>query len=93
MLISSTADVFQYISNGPDINFDKVLSSHDTVRQFLREATGEADLELGKIEWATAYTYVLSFMLIFAKSLILHSVNVRMATTFGSRRAFLVGGL
>lgn len=74
MLVSSTADVFQYISNGPDINFDKVLSSHDTVRQFLREATGEADLELGKIEWATAYT-----------------VNVRMATTFGSRRAFLVG--
>lgn len=74
MLLSSTADMFQYIGNGPDIDFNKVLSSHDTVRQFIREATGEKELELGKVEWATAYT-----------------VNVRMATTFGSGRVFLVG--
>lgn len=92
MLLPSTADIFQYIGNGPDIDFNKVLSSHDTVRQFIREATGEKELELGKVEWATAYTYVLSFVPIFSNRLIIRSVNVRMATTFGSGRVFLVGG-
>ena len=87
-------DVYNFVLGGPDIDYNKILTSSEEFAKNFYSLTKRTDILFGDFIWVSKYrSEPLDFViLILALTLFVIRPNIRMVDTLGVGRVFIAGG-
>ena len=87
-------DVYSFILGGPNIDFNKILSSSEEFAKVFYSLTKRTDILFGDFIWVSKYRSLSYVISLFALIIFVHTVrpNIRMVDTLRVGRVFIAGG-